>query len=315
MQSVCVRRRLTAQPPVPVRASLCVQPGSVHRAFWLRAAQMVVRHSCAPSQALAQAQESEALPSAGPSSALADLLIVGPGVLGARLGQLWLLQHASATVTGQTNTSQQHDRYHPLGGPAACHVAACRARPLPALLLLSGLLLNLTPCRLRQLGLTPCTRSESCTSCANVVFSAPPSGSEDYVSEVRLPGNPACSPAAQACAVCSAVPALSGQPALASHTVPCAVARGGARAAKKGTPPAPATLAVAAACSFKGPLLAQVCSALQQWDGTGTFVFTSSVGVYPEDNGGTCREASPTASQGSSPRLDRCVPWSPAASH
>ena len=42
------------------------------------------------------------------------------------------------------------------------------------------------PCRLRQLGLTPCTGADAGRpACSNVVFSAPPSGSEDYVAEVR----------------------------------------------------------------------------------------------------------------------------------
>ena len=55
---------------------------------------------------------------AGPegSTSLTDLLVVGPGVLGARLGQLWLQQHPEATVTGQTNTSTRHDKCAPAAG-------------------------------------------------------------------------------------------------------------------------------------------------------------------------------------------------------
>lgn len=39
-----------------------------------------------------------------------DLLIVGPGVLGSYLGKLWLEQHPGATVVGQTNSANNHDR-------------------------------------------------------------------------------------------------------------------------------------------------------------------------------------------------------------
>ena len=42
--------------------------------------------------------------------ALANLLVVGPGVLGGRLGQLWLQHYPSALVSGQTNTNSHHER-------------------------------------------------------------------------------------------------------------------------------------------------------------------------------------------------------------
>ncbi len=40
-----------------------------------------------------------------------DLLVVGPGVLGSYVGMLWQQQHSTATVTGQTNSTTNHDRY------------------------------------------------------------------------------------------------------------------------------------------------------------------------------------------------------------
>ena len=38
----------------------------------------------------------------------------------------------------------------------------------------------------------------------------------------------------------------------------------------------------------------QVQAALQQWTGAGTFVFTSSIGVYTQDQGETCSEETAT---------------------
>eukprot|EP00193_Tetraselmis_chui_P019067 CAMPEP_0177784640 /NCGR_PEP_ID=MMETSP0491_2-20121128/19839_1 /TAXON_ID=63592 /ORGANISM="Tetraselmis chuii, Strain PLY429" /LENGTH=341 /DNA_ID=CAMNT_0019305481 /DNA_START=24 /DNA_END=1049 /DNA_ORIENTATION=+ len=79
-----------------------------------------------------------------------DLLIIGPGVLGSYAGKLWLDSKPGSTVTGQTNSDGSHDR-------------------------------------LRSLGITPTLRPEDPRSVAkydNVLFSAPPSGSADYVAEV-----------------------------------------------------------------------------------------------------------------------------------
>ena len=41
-----------------------------------------------------------------------DLLVVGPGVLGSYVGMLWQQQHSTGTVTGQTNSTTNHDRYY-----------------------------------------------------------------------------------------------------------------------------------------------------------------------------------------------------------
>jgi hypothetical protein len=45
------------------------------------------------------------------SASSQDLLIVGPGVLGSYLGKLWKEQHPGATVTGQTNSTANHERW------------------------------------------------------------------------------------------------------------------------------------------------------------------------------------------------------------
>jgi hypothetical protein len=39
-----------------------------------------------------------------------DLLIVGPGVLGAYAGKLWKEAFPSSTVVAQTNTTNSHER-------------------------------------------------------------------------------------------------------------------------------------------------------------------------------------------------------------
>ena len=44
--------------------------------------------------------------------------------------------------------------------------------------------------------------------------------------------------------------------------------------------------------------------ALQRWDGTGNFVFTSSAGVYAVNDGSNCDEASPVMALGANPRMD-----------
>ncbi|KAL0019454.1 hypothetical protein WJX77_002659 [Trebouxia sp. C0004] len=78
----------------------------------------------------------------------ADLLVVGPGVLGSYVGMLWQQQHSTATVTGQTNSTTNHDR-------------------------------------LRQMRIQPRTKVESDSrQFPYVLFSAPPSGSSDYPAEV-----------------------------------------------------------------------------------------------------------------------------------
>jgi len=77
-----------------------------------------------------------------------DLLVVGPGVLGGYAGKLWLEEHPSSTVVGLTNTEENHPR-------------------------------------LLRLGLQPATKPWSGERFDNVLFSAPPSGSSDYVAEVK----------------------------------------------------------------------------------------------------------------------------------
>jgi hypothetical protein len=67
---------------------------------------------CKPSAALGAARtaRSGARSSVMASASGQDLLIVGPGVLGSYLGKLWKEQHPGATVTGQTNSTANHER-------------------------------------------------------------------------------------------------------------------------------------------------------------------------------------------------------------
>jgi hypothetical protein len=50
----------------------------------------------------------------------------------------------------------------------------------------------------------------------------------------------------------------------------------------------------------------QVSAATKQWDGTGSFVFTSSMSVCATDDGGEVNENCPLVPQGKSPSTDRC---------
>ena len=47
-----------------------------------------------------------------------------------------------------------------------------------------------------------------------------------------------------------------------------------------------------------------VARAVDMWDGTGNFVFTSSAGVYDVNDGGACDEGGPVVALGASPRTD-----------
>lgn len=49
----------------------------------------------------------------------------------------------------------------------------------------------------------------------------------------------------------------------------------------------------------------QVAAATKQWDGTGSFVFTSSMSVCATDDGGEVNENCPLVPQGKSPSTDR----------
>ncbi|GIL82117.1 hypothetical protein Vretimale_7121 [Volvox reticuliferus] len=122
------------------------------------------------------ASSSSSSPVAG-SPANLDLLVVGPGVLGSVLAKGWLETVPGSTATGLTNSDRSHER-------------------------------------LRAMGLTPATRQSLSADrkWSFVAFSAPPSGSKDYVADVK--------------------------------------------------------------------------AALQLWDGTGSFLFTSSMSVCSEDSGG-----------------------------
>ena len=100
-----------------------------------------------------------------------------------------------------------------------------------------------------------------------VLFSAPPSGSDDYPGEVSIQ---CCRvlPTQQYCLAC------------------CLLLQQGSM---------PSSTAV------------QVAKAVDLWDGSGGFVFTSSAGLYTVEDGSHCNEDSPTAKIGSSDRTDRCA--------
>jgi len=77
-----------------------------------------------------------------------DLLIVGPGVLGSLVGSQWLEKHQGARVVGQTNTTSRHED-------------------------------------LKGLGIVPRLKTECGEEqFTNVIFCAPPSGSDDYTAEI-----------------------------------------------------------------------------------------------------------------------------------
>ena len=109
----------------------------------------------ASSRRLALASSSAAGSRAPTSSAQAkDLLVVGPGVLGTKICQQWLQKFPGAVVVGQTNTDASHAGLVSVG-------VAPRVKAFDA------------------------DEPSANRTFPYVVFSAPPSGSEDYVAEVR----------------------------------------------------------------------------------------------------------------------------------
>ena len=147
-----------------------------------------------------------------------DLLVVGPGVLGSYVGRLWLEAFPGSTVVGQTNTASSHERWVPRVAdlPFACRMQGCSCRrgacvhsarcaALPACKLSSShrriltqsfwwaTIVHISATRLRQLGLQPRIKAEADgAKFPFVLFAAPPSGSEDYPTEVLAhPGRPA----------------------------------------------------------------------------------------------------------------------------
>lgn len=103
-------------------------------------------HASPPATGVPAASTAPSIPTTpGPD----DLLIVGPGVLGAYLGVLWKATHPSAVVVAQTNTPTRH-------------------------------------AALAALGFAPRTGSEATPErYGRVAFAAPPSGSPDYPAALR----------------------------------------------------------------------------------------------------------------------------------
>ncbi|GIL64354.1 hypothetical protein Vafri_18326 [Volvox africanus] len=149
--------------------------------------------------ATAPAASSTSPSAAAGSPANLDLLVVGPGVLGSVLAKNWIETVPGSTATGLTNSDRSHGR-------------------------------------LRAMGLTPATRQSlpANRKWSFVAFSAPPSGSDDYVADVK--------------------------------------------------------------------------AALQLWDGTGSFLFTSSMSVCSVDSGGEVTdEKCPLVPLGAGPSTDRLL--------
>lgn len=88
-----------------------------------------------------------------------DLLIIGPGVLGSFLGTLWVHDFGTGTVCGQTKTETNHEKLKRLGIHPMC----------------------------TSIGTAPGTAAQEGhrKKFANVVYCAPPSGSDDYVADIQ----------------------------------------------------------------------------------------------------------------------------------
>ena len=133
---------------------------------------------------------------ASPSSN--DLLIVGPGVLGSYLGKLWLEEHGPGTVTGQTNSTANHGRLLQLGfavrttqqaaaeaAEAAAAAAKSAAAEAAAAAKAEGGDGAEPAAASPQQGRKPTAGGAGPRSFANVAFCAPPSGSQDYVGDIK----------------------------------------------------------------------------------------------------------------------------------
>ncbi|GFR46023.1 hypothetical protein Agub_g7282 [Astrephomene gubernaculifera] len=148
-----------------------------------------------------------------------NLLVVGPGVLGSVLARDWLVSVPGATATGLTNTERSHDRLRALGIQPATRVSLQQQEGQQ---------------QHEGGGGAGAGRRWSF-----VAFSAPPSGSQDYVADVR--------------------------------------------------------------------------SALSLWDGTGCFLFTSSMSVCAVDDGGAVDDMGeegrgcPLVTRGSAPGTDKLL--------
>eukprot|EP00898_Chlorokybus_atmophyticus_P001899 jgi/Chlat1/270/Chrsp1S03156 len=165
---VCLRLAVTASPEACLRGrrapAACALRHSLplrhhhrrRRCAPLAGAPVVVAPSSTRRKAMAAASAEAAMAQDVDKAATAkqttadDLLIVGPGVLGTMIAKLWLAGFPHARVIGQTNTENSHER-------------------------------------LRALGVIPRmkTAAEGSERFPYVVFCAPPSGSTDYVGEVR----------------------------------------------------------------------------------------------------------------------------------
>eukprot|EP00798_Chlamydomonas_sp_ICE-L_P020479 gene20478-27268_t len=189
-----VRSRLST---IVIRGELS-QKAESRRIWILPPAQASSQHSAQhPSACQKPGPMASTVPSAAPSSK--DLLVVGPGVLGGYLGKIWKEEHPGSSVTGLTNTDANH-------------------------------------ARLKNFGFEPHVRQDVATlqkKFPYVVFSAPPTHSEDYAADVK--------------------------------------------------------------------------EAMSLWDGSGSFVFTSSMSVCSVDDGSAVQESCPLVAMGAMPNTDKLL--------
>lgn len=114
------------------------------------------------------------------------LLIVGPGVLGSYAGKLWLDVHGEGCVVGQTNSTTNHAKCAGLLGLVGAAGLLAAGSGCPGLAR-SPCAVSDSPPRLAALGITPRTKDAAPSGGAfpYMLFAAPPSGSDDYLGELK----------------------------------------------------------------------------------------------------------------------------------
>eukprot|EP00887_Chlorella_sp_A99_P005444 scaffold1.g5444.t1 len=167
---------------------------------------------------------------AGAAGASGDqLLIVGPGVLGSYLGNLWMDEHGRGTVVGQTNSETNHSKLQQLGFKTRTAAQAAEERSAAERAAAAAAAAAADS----EGGAAPAPAASVVQRFPYVAYCAPPSGSADYAADVQ--------------------------------------------------------------------------AALQLWDGTGSFVFTSSAAVYTLDDGTGCDESTPVFKLGENERVDKII--------
>lgn len=166
--------------------------------------------------------------------------------------------------------------------------------------------------RLRALGLTPVTRDAAPAGTRRypyVLFAAPPSGSADYPAAVSVTHTSQGREGLwqRASWGCCGANSLEAEQLLAAWG---SAARGQHTTRWLTPPSSPPSRAPPTSIHHHHPapcLRLQVAAAVQQWDGSGSFVFTSSMSVCATEDGSAVNENCPLVEQGKSPSTDRCV--------